>query len=485
MMLFTLADLFTKVSTGRWQGKIHFYPEDQSLDSKALSAVNFDAAGFDIVRFGDRVLVSDIAGVETVASILWLWSKGAVVVPVRHSMAQDAVEAIAKDCNASCYIQGGKVTAFEHHQVESTLFECNTARRVTGADLALIIYTSGSTGKPKGIMLSHTNVLAATHSIAQYLDIDQNEHILGLSPLSFDYGLYQLLFSLAYDCQLTLFQEDFHPIKVVKAIETLNITLLPVVPTMASALSKIIQVFKKSLPNLVKLTNTGGHLAEETITLLSGLMPQLQIFAMYGLTECKRALYLPPKHSLSKLGSVGIPMPGLEAKIFTENAGRFIEVKQGEIGQLYVRSATLMQGYYGNTNAGASIVTGAYRDDNWLATGDLFCQDVEGYFYFKGRSKDLIKQGGFCLYPAELEALIEQNSLIHLAAVVPHADKFGDEIACLHLQLHEQDEQHQQSVKQWLKDTIDANYRPREVRFIEQMALTANSKVDKQRLIVK
>ena len=490
-MFFTLADLFNKATENSWLGKINFYPSLKVFDSDFLNSFTAHLSDATTIIFGDRVLVSDDATPQTVATILWLWSQGAVVVPIRHNINQEAINKIASDCHAKILIRNGEISHFsaldpEHSAPEQTIFECHSQRRVSGADLALIIYTSGSTGRPKGIMLSHANVITAVYSIGHYLKLSPQEHILCLSPLSFDYGLYQLLFSLNFDCQLTLFEHNFHPIKVLKAIEDNQITLLPVVPAMASSLSKVIKAFKKPLPSLLKLTNTGGHLAEDTITSLTHLLPQLSIYAMYGLTECKRALYLPPEDTIRKLGSVGIPIPGLEAKIFTasNNSKHFKEVNQGDIGELFIRSSTLMQGYYGLANAGASILNGYYRDDNWLATGDLFSQDPQGYFYFKGRSKDLIKQAGFCLYPAELEAQIETHSNVHLSAIVPHSDQYGDEIACLYVQLTDNDKLQQDIFKSWLKTTIDLSYCPREIRFISTMALTENSKVDKQKLIM-
>lgn len=483
MMLFTLADIYHRVLKGRWLGHLHFYPEDQPFCGDWLTQFSHTLSAKCEFDFGDRIIVTDEASSETVGTLLWLWSQGAVVVPVRHTLEQEGIDRIANDCNARLIIRRGEVTRCTTYQTHANTFEHHSKRRVCGTDLALMIYTSGSTGAPKGIMLTHANVLSAMYAIGDYLQLHWQEHILGLSPLSFDYGLYQVLFSMAFDCQLTLYSENFHPIKVIKAIEAHKITLLPVVPTMASSLVKVIQAFKKPLPSLAKLTNTGGHLGEQTIETFNQLLPDMEIFAMYGLTECKRALYLPPGDSKHKLGSVGIPMPGLEAKVFNEHDGRYIEAPQGEVGELFVRGASVMQGYYGNASAGACVVNGQYRDDNWLATGDLFSQDADGYFYFRGRSKDLIKQAGFCLYPAELEAQIEKHPLVHLAAVVPHQDKFGDEIASLHVQLLEHNQENQQALEQWLTDNIDSNYRPRETRFIEKMALTANSKVDKQQLI--
>ena len=488
-MLFSLSDIQVKLQQQRWRGQIHFYPSGQSLTHEAMTAHQIWLEQNLQFSFGDKIIVVSTATPETVSTLLWLWHKGAVVVPVKHDMQTDAIQKIADDCHAHAMVKDKDIIELEPSPQPQLLFRENSARQVCGTDLALLIYTSGSTGNPKGIMLTHSNVITAMNSIATYLKIDSDEHILGLSPLSFDYGLYQLLFSLAFDCQLTLFEESFHPIKVIKALDEQQITLLPVVPAMAISLSKVIRALKRQLPHLRKLTKTGGHLGETVIDDLVNLVPQLDVYAMYGLTECKRALYLPPDKTHNKRGSVGIPIPGLEAKLFNgvqcESGPHYQEVDPGEVGELFVRGTTVMQGYYGQANAGANLIPGNYRDDNWLATGDLFFQDQDGYFYFKGRTKELIKQAGFCIYPTESEAMIEKNTLVHLAAIIQSEDKFGDEIACLCLQLHENSKENQDTFKDWLKANTDPDYRPRELRFIKQMQLTANSKVCKKSLVAK
>ena len=486
-MLFSLSDINVKLQQQRWGGQIHFYPSGQTLTHEAMTSHQDWLEQNLQFYFGEKIIVVSTATPETISTMLWLWYKGAVVVPVKHDMEIDAIQQIADDCHAHAIIKDQDITELESFPQPPLLFREHNTRQVCGTDLALLIYTSGSTGSPKGIMLTHSNVVTAMNSIASYLKIDSDEHILGLSPLSFDYGLYQLLFSLAFDCQITLYEENFHPIKVLKVLDEQKITLLPVVPAMAISLSKVIRVLKRKLPYLCKMTNTGGHLGETVIDDLTNLIPQLDVYAMYGLTECKRALYLPPDQIHKRRGSVGIAIPGLEAKLFIsvqgEDGEHYQEVHTGEVGQLFVRGATVMQGYYGKADAGANLIPGNYRDDNWLATGDLFTQDEDGYFYFKGRTKELIKQAGFCIYPTESEAIIEKSALVHLAAIIQSKDKFGDEIACLCVQLNDYTTEKEASFKDWLKANTDPDYRPREVRFINQMQLTANSKVDKKLLV--
>ena len=488
-MLFSLSDLCVKLQQQRWGGQINFCPSGQTLTHETMTAHQDWLEQNIQFSFGEKIIVVSTPTPETVSTLLWLWHKGAVVVPVKHDMQMDAIQKIADDCHAHAVIKDQDITELEPSPQPPLLFRENSTRQVCGTDLALLIYTSGSTGNPKGIMLSHNNVITAINSIATYLKIDSDEHILGLSPLSFDYGLYQLLFSLAFDCKVTLFEESFHPVKVIKALDEHKITLLPVVPAMAISLSRVIRALKFKLPHLRKMTNTGGHLGETVIDDLVSLIPQLDVYAMYGLTECKRALYLPPDKTHKKRGSVGIAIPGLEAKLFIsvqcEDGLHYQEVRIGEVGELFVRGATVMQGYYGQANAGANLISGNYRDDNWLATNDLFTQDEDSYFYFKGRTKELIKQAGFCIYPTESEALIEKNTLVHLAAIIQSKDKFGDEIACLCVQLHDDTKENEDAFKDWLKANTDPDYRPREVRFTNQMQLTANTKVDKKSLVAK
>ena len=210
---------------------------------------------------------------------------------------------------------------------------------------------------------------------------------------------------------------------------------------------------------------------------------------MYGLTESKRALYLPPEDLQRKKGSVGKPMPGLEAKVFLRQPhedGRpgFVEAQPNEIGSLFVRGPSLMQGYTRqDNNAGCQLIEGAYREDLWLDTGDLFSCDEDGYFYFKGRSKDLIKQGGYCLYASEIEEQVLQHPAVEFASVAGTHDRFGAEIACLFFTLHREHAESADAVMAWIKQTLDPDYCPRIIKAIDDIKLSVNGKIDKHQLL--
>ncbi|MCO1334745.1 fatty acid--CoA ligase family protein [Microbulbifer sp. OS29] len=483
--MFSLADLFVKVIANRWQGSLVVLGGKgltAECCEKALVLLNEEEVDF---RPGDRVVVRTRSEIEAVAFILAAWNLGLVIVPVKGDISPSAVERLASDCNAKAIWQDGNLTDLQSYRSERTKFKISTPTRVTGVDLALIVYTSGSTGKPKGIMLTHQNILTSLDSICQYLSLTDSDRVLCLSPLSFDYGLYQVLFALYMDCTTILYDKPFNPIQALKVISSHRVSVLPIVPAMGAALVKLISLVKPDLSELRSITNTGGHLSEYVVRSWKESCPNLKIYSMYGLTECKRALYLEPELWEEKIGSVGRPIPGLDARIFLQDgdAMTYREAEVAEIGELYVRGAAIMQSYYDVTaQGGAKIVPGIYRDDNWLATGDLFTRDVDGFLYFKGRLKDLIKQAGFCLFPKELENHIDSCSLVHLNVIVGSQDRFENEIAVCVVELHENTEGYQKQFRTWLKDNLDSDYTPREIKFVEIMQLTANSKVDRKRI---
>ena len=482
--MFSLADLYHIVVDGQWKGRLQTEAGEELNASLCCEADALMCHGEITWQHGDRIVVRAHNDMQTLATILAAWKNGLVVIPVKDDMNDDAIERIASDSNAKALWQQGQYVSFASYEAEESTFISTSVNRVTGSDLALIIYTSGSTGLPKGIMLSHQNVMTSLASISQYLRLTIEDHILCLSPLSFDYGLYQVLFALYCGCTTTLYTQAFNPIQILKTLDTHAISVLPLVPAMASSLVRVIPLVKPNLMRFRAITNTGGHLSESVIKQWKSQCDHLQVYAMYGLTECKRAMYLEPELWQEKLGSVGKPIPGLDAKVFLPMGdGRYQEAKTNEVGELYVRGSAVMQGYYNpNAQGGAQIISGRYRDDNWMATGDLFSQDEDGYFYFKGRSKDLIKQAGFCLYPKDIENLIDNCPQVHLSAVMGGEDKTGSEIAMAIIELNENGDEQQALCKAWIKSNIDPDYTPRIIKFTEKISLTPNRKVDKKKL---
>lgn len=275
--------------------------------------------------------------------------------------------------------------------------------KISENDIACLIYTSGSTGEPKGVVEGHANVDFATNSIIAYLQNRNDDIIINTLPLSFDYGLYQLFMAFRTGGTIILEKSFVFPGAVLKKIESENVTGFPVVPTMVSLLFQL-DLSKYNLKSLRYISSTGDVLHISHIKKLRELFPWVSIFSMYGLTECKRALYLPPEEIDIHPDSVGIPIPGTEAWLEDECGNR---LGPSMIGELVVKGAHVMKGYWGKEEESRKcFVLSQFDDCSLLHTGDLFTMDEKGLFYFVSRSDDLIKTRGHRVAPKEIENVL-------------------------------------------------------------------------------
>jgi acyl-CoA synthetase (AMP-forming)/AMP-acid ligase II len=181
----------------------------------------------------------------------------------------------------------------------------NTQNSNIDLDLGTIIYTSGSTGNPKGVMLTHLNMISAATSITTYLENVPEDIIIDILPLSFDYGLYQVLMAFKFGGTVVLEQSFAYPYEIIKQMVKERVTGFPGVPTMFAILLQMEDLKKYGLNSLRYITNTAASLPVEHIQRLRGVFPQAKLYSMYGLTECKRVSYLPPEELDRRPGSVG------------------------------------------------------------------------------------------------------------------------------------------------------------------------------------
>ena len=283
-------------------------------------------------------------------------------------------------------------------------------------DLASIMYTSGSTGEPKGVMLTHRNMLAAALSISTYLEMTEDDVVLNLLPLSFDYGLYQMILSFRVGATLVLEQSFAYPGQSMKLIAEEKITAFPGMPMIFSIMKNMKNLDKFDLSSIRFVTSTAATLSLKDIQFLRRTFPSARIYSMYGLTECKRCSYLPPEDIDRKPLSVGVAIPNTEFWVVDEDNHL---LGPNEVGMLVVRGATVMKGYWEKPEeTQGKLRSGAFAGEQILYTGDLCKIDEEGYLYFVGRMDDIIKTRGEKVAPKEVENVIHSVAGVREVAVI-------------------------------------------------------------------
>lgn len=347
-------------------------------------------------------------------------------------------------------------------------------------DLAALIYTSGSTGRPKGVMLSHQAMTFTQGSLVEYLRLDQDDRVLNVLPLAFDYGLYQAFMAVRLGARLVLERSFGFPAQVVRRMQEERVTVLPGVPTVFAALLSLHRRAPYELPDVRRITNTAAHLPDAHVSRLHELCPDALIYRMYGLTECKRVSYLEPELALEKPASVGKAIPGTEAFILDERGRR---AEPGVPGILYVRGPHVMMGYWNRPDeTDRMLVPGPWPGERMLCTHDLFATDEDGYLYFVGRTDDIIKSGGEKISPLEVENALHAVPGVREAAVVGVADPVLGQAVRAYVVVDEGSDLSDQAVKQGVSSLLEPMLVPRDVQIVADLPRTGSGKVRKRDL---
>jgi len=262
-------------------------------------------------------------------------------------------------------------------------------------DIAVIIFTSGSTGTKKGVMLSHKNLIANTGSIITYLGLDYTDRMCVALPFFYCYGASLLHTHLRAGGSIVLNQKPFLG-SVIRDIDTYQCTGFAGVPSTYQILINKTQFLQQEFPSLKYFTQAGGQLPNKYIKIIVDHFPKKKFYVMYGATEATARLsYLPPELITTKMGSIGKGIPGVTLAVLNHDN---YAVKPSEIGEIVATGDNIMKGYYNDPEG-----TDAVLKNGWLYTGDLATVDDDGFIYIVGRSKNIIKSGGYRVSPIEIE----------------------------------------------------------------------------------
>jgi acyl-CoA ligase (AMP-forming) (exosortase A-associated) len=405
---------------------------------------------FGVMR-GERVAVYLEKCEEAVAGMFGAADVGAVFVPINPSLKPEQVAYILNDCNVRVLI----ISHTRLSQLSSVLVDCpdlhtvlvtdmttSTEQEIAigvrivswvaslgqaipfsekphiDVDMAAILYTSGSTGKPKGVVLSHRNLVAGALSVSSYLNNTNEDRILCLLPLSFDYGLNQLNTAFASGACAVLMNHLLLR-DIIETVVAERITGLAGVPPLWIQLS---QLHWPTTSTLRYITNSGGVMPRATLDKLRAALPHTDVYLMYGLTEAFRSTFLPLDQLELRPDSIGRAIPNAEILVLRPDGS---VCESGELGELVHRGALVAMGYWNDPVRTAERFKplsarqpGLLIPEIAVWSGDTVRRDDEGYLYFVGRSDEMIKTSGYRVSPTEIEEVVYASGLVGETAAI-------------------------------------------------------------------
>ena len=339
-------------------------------------------------------------------------------------------------------------------------------------DIAVIIFTSGSTGTKKGVMLTHKNLIANTGSIIEYLGLDETDRMCVVLPFFYCYGASLLHTHLRIGGSIVLNQKPFLS-SVIKDIDTYQCTGFAGVPSTYQILINKTRFLQQEFPSLRYFTQAGGQLPNRYIKLLTDHFPEKKFYVMYGATEATARLsYLPPELVTIKMGSIGKGIPGVTLAVLNKNMQ---EVKPSEIGEIVGKGDNIMKGYYNDPEA-----TEAVLKNGWLYTGDLATVDDDGFIYVVGRSKNIIKSGGYRISPNEIENEILSFEKFKGCVVFGIPDEIMGEAVVAVIQAPDTVDQHDlcREIVTHCNKRFPSYKVPKKIFFIDEFPLNSSNKID-------
>ena len=397
---------------------------------------------------GATVVIGDRSGVERV-----LADRGAFGA-VEHVVSFDGAE-------------GDGVLAFEDLRADRE----PEPVQVAGADLASLVYTSGTTGRPKGAMLSHENYVVNAAQVGELLPLRAGDRAGLILPLFHaNAQVATTMTSLMVGAEILLWP-PFSGRDFWQVVDEHRPTTFSSVPTILSALLHAPGADTADTSSLEYVVCGAAPLTRALLTRFEETFG-LRVIEGYGLTESTCVSTVNPYWGPRKAGSIGLPLRGQEI-VITDDEGNALP--DGERGELRIRGANIMGGYWNRPDANAETLV-----DGWLRTGDVAYRDEDGFLYLVDRTKDMIIRGGENIYPREVEEAIAEHPAVKDVAVIGRPDEHrGEEVHAVVVLAEEVDVE---VLQEHAAQRLASYKRPRTWEIVEDLPRTATGKTDKKQL---
>lgn len=389
---------------------------------------------------GDRVALFMRNVPDYLVVFYGIWIAGGVVVPINAKLHPREAAFILRDAGARIVFASGGMEeglGMEAIPVPSADFDalCQAepvaeAAAREGDDLAWLFYTSGTTGQPKGVMITHAMMLSmALCYEADVARVSPEDTALYAAPLSHGAGIYTLMHVRAGARHVCPASGGFDAPEIFELAEHFGDVRMFAAPTMVKRMTQAARTAGVSGQGLKTVVYAGGPMYNADI--IEAVQTFGDVFVqIYGQGECPMGITVLPRADVSdrshpdwrtRLASVGVAQAAVEVRI-GDAQGTALPV--GQHGEIMVRGATVMPGYWNNPEATAKTLV-----DGWLMTGDMGFMDAQGYVTLQDRSKDMIITGGSNVYPREVEEVLMTHADVVEASVVGRAHpEWGEEV---------------------------------------------------------
>ena len=349
--------------------------------------------------------------------------------------------------------------------------------RVTADALALILYTSGSTGKPRGVTLSHANLVANTRQILDYLELTQQDSVCCVLPFHYSFGNSLLLTHFKCGGRVVVDNRFAFPAKVLDTLASERCTGFSGVPSHYAILDARTDFLDRPHEDLRYVTQAGGAMSPALTRRLRERLPaHVKVYVMYGQTEASARLsWLPPDRLEEKLGSIGLPIPGVSLTVRRPDGS---ECGTGETGEIVASGPNIMQGYWNEPEETAEVLKA-----DGLHTGDLAYKDPDGFIFIVDRVKNMIKSGANRVSSKQVEETILELPEIVEACVLGVPDELVGEAVEAWLVRRDGSTIDEQAIQRHCQKNLALFKIPRALHFIDAIPKTPSGKVVKKALL--
>ena len=350
-------------------------------------------------------------------------------------------------------------------------------------DTAVILYTSGTTGQPKGAELRHRN-MRDNELIGKELfgaDAERPDTYLCVLPLFHSFGQTVIQNGAFAFGGTVVMLPRFEAGAALALMDREEVTFFAGVPTMYWGLLGALadsQVAVDKIARNLRIAAAGGSALPVEVHKDFEKKFGVTILEGYGLSETSPVASFSIYGQPPRVGSIGVPIPGVEMKLLKPESWEEIEWTPDAIGEIAIKGHNIMKGYYGRPDATEQAI-----QDGWFRSGDLARRDEDGWYYIVDRSKDMIIRGGFNVYPREVEEVLMTHPDVSLAAVVgvPH-ESLGEEVKAFVI-LNPDAKTTPEELVEWSRQEMAAYKYPREVVIVDSLPMTATGKILKRELV--